>query len=209
MTDQSTASALQPRKTPKQKRAQDRRDLILATTADLIVEVGFDALNTRQIAAACEIGPSSLYQYFPNKHAIVTEIARTSEAMSRDYLQRDLAAVGQAGQWRQMIDRFVEETMASYINDPRAAAIYRALRADPALQQVDAELNEGYARAIAEMLKTAGATGGRGQLLVVGRLITAMTDAVINQAIDMDRQGGKALTAELKHALQRYLAPMF
>ena len=203
------AAQLEPRKTPKQKRAQDRRDLILATTADLIVDVGFDALNTRQIAAACGIGASSLYQYFPNKHAIVTEIAKRSEQMSGDYLKQELAEIGAAGDWQAMVNRFVDDTMDSYLNDPRSAAIYKAMRADPALQKVDMEINEGYAQTIADMLKIAGAEEDEQALLVVGRFVTAITDAVINQALEFEGGDGKALIAELKTALIRYLSPTF
>jgi AcrR family transcriptional regulator len=62
------------RKTPKQARAQATVDAILTATAELLVELGYDRTTTNAIArrAGCSIG--SLYQYFPNKEALLTAL---------------------------------------------------------------------------------------------------------------------------------------
>ncbi|HEY4058009.1 MAG TPA: TetR/AcrR family transcriptional regulator [Kofleriaceae bacterium] len=63
-----------PRKRPRQDRSKATVDAILAATAQVLVSKGFDGLTTNAVAeaAGCSIG--SLYQYFPNKEALVAAL---------------------------------------------------------------------------------------------------------------------------------------
>ena len=67
-------SQVEPRKTPKQLRAKQTVDRIIQAATDLIVDNGMDNLSTNKIAAAANVNISSIYQYFPNKEAIITAI---------------------------------------------------------------------------------------------------------------------------------------
>lgn len=62
------------RRPPRQERSQRRVDAILSATADLLVEVGYEALSTSAIAAHAGISVGSLYQFFPNKDAVLHEL---------------------------------------------------------------------------------------------------------------------------------------
>lgn len=59
------------RRSPRQERSQRRVDAIFDAAADLLVEVGFEALSTSAIAARAGISVGSLYQFFPNKEAVM------------------------------------------------------------------------------------------------------------------------------------------
>lgn len=59
------------RRVPKQARSQQRVDEILNTAADVFREVGYTAATTNEIAARCGIPIGSLYQFFPNKEAVL------------------------------------------------------------------------------------------------------------------------------------------
>jgi AcrR family transcriptional regulator len=63
-----------PRKRPRQDRAKATVDSILVATARVLVKLGFDGLNTNAVAAAAGVSIGSLYQYFPNKDAIVIAV---------------------------------------------------------------------------------------------------------------------------------------
>ena len=56
---------------PVQKRAQERRNLILGITAELLEEVGQDDLTTILVAKRAGVSVGTLYHYFPNKYAIM------------------------------------------------------------------------------------------------------------------------------------------
>lgn len=60
-----------PRRVPKQARSIRRYNHILDTAARLFEEKGVDQVSTNHIAAEAEVSIGSLYQFFPNKEAIL------------------------------------------------------------------------------------------------------------------------------------------
>jgi AcrR family transcriptional regulator len=60
-----------PRKRPRQARSKATVDTILEATARVLVKHGFDGLTTNGVAVAAGVSIGSLYQYFPNKEALV------------------------------------------------------------------------------------------------------------------------------------------
>jgi AcrR family transcriptional regulator len=60
-----------PRKRPRQARSRATIDAILEATARVLVKRGFDGLTTNAVAAAAGVSIGSVYQYFPNKEALV------------------------------------------------------------------------------------------------------------------------------------------
>lgn len=84
-----------PRKRPRQQRSKDTVDTILAATTRVLKQVGFDGLTTNAVAERAGVSIGSLYQYFPNKEALVLAlIDRHSEEMNAAILQ-ELARVAQ------------------------------------------------------------------------------------------------------------------
>jgi AcrR family transcriptional regulator len=76
-----------PRKRPRQDRAKATVDSILEATARVLVKQGFDGLTTNAVAAAAGVSIGSLYQYFPNKEALVSALLeRHMEDMSKSVL---------------------------------------------------------------------------------------------------------------------------
>jgi AcrR family transcriptional regulator len=63
--------ALNPRKAPRQKRAQATVKAILQATAQLLIELGYRKTSTNRIAERAGVSVGSLYQYFPNRESIV------------------------------------------------------------------------------------------------------------------------------------------
>lgn len=68
--------AFTPRKRPTQERAQATVDAILQATTYILVRSGWRGLTTNSIADRAGVNIASLYQYFPNKEAIVAELRR-------------------------------------------------------------------------------------------------------------------------------------
>ncbi|UWM51889.1 TetR/AcrR family transcriptional regulator [Streptomyces carpaticus] len=65
---------LQPRRKPRQVRAELTRDRILSAAAHVFAEYGYAAGTTNRIAERARVSIGSLYQYFPNKDAILAEL---------------------------------------------------------------------------------------------------------------------------------------
>ena len=62
---------LEVRRTPQQVRSQRRVEKILEAAAAVMSEVGFEAATTNAIAERAGVSIGSLYQFFPNKAAIL------------------------------------------------------------------------------------------------------------------------------------------
>lgn len=73
-------AVLTPRKTPRQSRSLATVDAVLEAAARILEERGPDGFNTNAIADRAGVGIGSVYQYFPNKHALVAALVRRSTA---------------------------------------------------------------------------------------------------------------------------------
>lgn len=69
---QSHASeALKPRKTPIQSRSRVTVDAIFEATIQVLLSDGLAALTTTRVAERAGVSVGTMYQYFPNKKALV------------------------------------------------------------------------------------------------------------------------------------------
>lgn len=59
------------RKTPRQARSRDMVERIIAAGRRVLVQHGYDAFSTNRVAETAGVSPGSLYQYFPDKAAIL------------------------------------------------------------------------------------------------------------------------------------------
>ncbi|MFC4640269.1 TetR/AcrR family transcriptional regulator [Deinococcus hohokamensis] len=68
--------AFPARKRPQQARSRQMVDRLLAAAAQVFVLEGFAAATTNRIAEVGGVSVGSLYQFFPNKHALLAELHR-------------------------------------------------------------------------------------------------------------------------------------
>ena len=59
------------RKTPRQQRSQATVGYIVDAARQLLYEEGAEAVTTRRVAERSGVAVGSLYQYFPNRDAIL------------------------------------------------------------------------------------------------------------------------------------------
>lgn len=63
------------RRHPQQARSQERVKQILNVAEQMFLEIGYESTTTRAIAARAEVSVGSLYQFFPDKEAILKALA--------------------------------------------------------------------------------------------------------------------------------------
>jgi AcrR family transcriptional regulator len=97
------------RRQPKQARSQERVHHILDVAEQLFIEFGYEQTTTRAIATRAAIPVGSLYQFFPDKDAIVRALA--NRYFEREYqifvqLHTELAEADIATYVERMINAF-------------------------------------------------------------------------------------------------------
>lgn len=79
------SSTLRPRKRPVQARSRATYDRIVETAARVLGEDGLSAMSMNRVATEAHVSPGTLYQYFPNRDALVLEVFdRTFEALGAE-----------------------------------------------------------------------------------------------------------------------------
>ena len=117
---------LRPRKQPVQRRSEETRDRILAAAARVFAARGYAGGTTNHIAAEAGLSVGSLYQYYPNKDALLAELMRAHVAEGTALIARRLAERSAAG---------APADLATDLRPFVHAAIDNH-RADPALHRV-------------------------------------------------------------------------
>jgi AcrR family transcriptional regulator len=111
---------LQPRKQPRQRRAVETRQRILEAAARIFADRGYAAGTTNRIAEAADLSVGSLYQYFPNKDAILAELVRRHVADGLTAVERLLAEPGPGPtDLRTRLDRLVGALIDLHAHQPR------------------------------------------------------------------------------------------
>jgi len=65
------------RRIPIQKRAREKYEAILRACAEVLREEGFERTTTARVAARAGVGKGVLYQYFPNREALVATLVES------------------------------------------------------------------------------------------------------------------------------------
>src|SRR5881227_4368044 len=103
------ASKTPLRRAPKQERGQRRIGRILQAAAEEFARVGFDAATTNSIARRARTSVGSLYQFFPNKEAILAALTehylREIRAVHAAVLSKEAAGLSIPQFFDQLIDR--------------------------------------------------------------------------------------------------------
>jgi AcrR family transcriptional regulator len=89
---QHAQAVLEPRKTPVQARSVASVDAILEATLQVLLQVGKERLTTTRVASRAGVSVGTLYQYFPNKSALLqaalkrhmVEVPRLSNVSARN-----------------------------------------------------------------------------------------------------------------------------
>lgn len=110
--------SLQPRKLGKQRRAVETRARILEAAAHVFAEHGYAAGTTNRVAERAAVSIGSLYQYFPNKDAMLVELVHRHLAEGTQRIGVLLAEGSLTDDLEEVVTRFVQATLDNHIERP-------------------------------------------------------------------------------------------
>lgn len=193
------------RRAPLQSRGQATFDHILDATAQLLDELGLEGVNTNTIAKAAGVNIATLYQYFPNKRAVLLALFQRQAERRLSTAQSLLAGIGRSSDWPARIDAFVDGMARLRAELPGTAALMQAMRVDPELREHNLRLGDAASAALAEELIVAGKLS-REDAKIVARCVLEVNATLID--VWQQAFGGRnaRLLGELKQLHSRYLA---
>jgi AcrR family transcriptional regulator len=109
---------IQPRKQPRQVRAELTRHRILTAAAHVFTDHGYAAGTTNRIAERAGISIGSLYQYFPNKDSILAELL-TRHLDNGSATAAKALAGALPGPIEDILRLFVRSAIESHLDDPQ------------------------------------------------------------------------------------------
>ncbi len=114
------------RRVPQQDRGQRRVDRLLDAAAELIAEVGVEAASTNAIAARAQTSVGSLYQFFPNREAVVQALAARYTAQFDELKSRTMAPEVTDLPLERMMRGIIEPIAAFCVANPAYRHVYAA-----------------------------------------------------------------------------------
>jgi AcrR family transcriptional regulator len=187
-----------PRKIPKQDRAWSTVEAIIEATTRIIEEDGLEGLTTNRAARLAGVSVGSLYQYFPNKEALVEEVR---SRFAERFQTRLLELVGRLGglDLRGAIREWVVTLVELHTESP---GVHNAVgRGAPA------DTHGAFATVVGGFLDARAEETRRPDRALAGRILIDASEALIhNTALrDPARLKDEGWVDEVCELLQRYL----
>jgi AcrR family transcriptional regulator len=211
MTHQSAKSAKSSgpnsplRRAPVQERSAARVQRMLDACAEIVEELGYEGLTTTLLAERAGVAIGSVYQFFPDKRAVVQALTQRNLDIYLSKLSTKLAD-GTFSHWREIVDAAIDE----YIEMHRSAPGFRVLHfgdvVDRHLLAADRDNDGVIARALGQVVVD-HADVEPGPLLDLAMLIAVtIGDALIKLAFRQDPDGDPQILAQSKLVIRDYLA---
>ena len=141
-----------PRKRPRQNRSKETVETILTATARILVKLGFDGLTTNAVAEQAGVSIGSLYQYFPNKQALVAALIERRLDEKNAQTHAELARVARLP-FPEAVRLMIRMTVENYAAAPELSRVL--IEQVPRVGRMAriAELHQGTLRLVAALLE--------------------------------------------------------
>ena len=159
------------------------------------------------IVARSGVPFGSLYQYFPDKGAIIRMLAERYNAEGRDCITAELANVRDMAGLREAFDRLIDIYYARFLAEPAMRDIWSGTQADKALRDIDLADSRANGAALAEVLRRLRPAADLAELATSAFLLIHLGEATMRLAISVERAEGDALVAAFKQMMLRELCP--
>jgi AcrR family transcriptional regulator len=151
---QRSSAVLEPRKSPVQARSAASVDAILEATIQVLLQAGKERLTTTKVALRAGVSVGTLYQYFPNKSALLKaalkrhmdEVAEAIELVCQEQRGHSL---------EQMATALITAFLHAKMRDAKASVALYAVSSDVDGLKIAQEMGIKANHAVVGMLKTA------------------------------------------------------
>jgi AcrR family transcriptional regulator len=149
-----SAVLLEPRKSPVQARSAASVDAILEATIQVLLSVGKERLTTTRVASRAGVSVGTLYQYFPNKSALLQAALKRHLTQVTDAVE--LACKEQKGRTlEQMVTALVATFLDAKMKDAKTSVALYSVSSDVDGARIVQQMGVRTNKAIVLMLASA------------------------------------------------------
>ncbi|MGA6162853.1 TetR family transcriptional regulator [Amycolatopsis magusensis] len=192
------------RRQPVQQRSAKRVEQMLDAGAALIDEIGYESLTTTLIAKRAGVAVGSLYQFFPDKRAVV-------QALTQRNLDRFMAAIGERlsgvahSHWWDVVDSILDIYLDMHRNVPGFSKVHFGDVVDRQLLDESRDNNRVIADALTELLSDY-LDVPQERLWFAIAIANEAADSLLKLAFHRDPNGDAEVVEETKYLIKTYLA---
>ncbi|GKQ38815.1 TetR/AcrR family transcriptional regulator [Streptomyces sp. A012304] len=195
------------RRTPRQARSRARLALVLAAAERVLVDEGVEALTTTRVAAEAGVSVGSLYQYLPDRDALIDALAagyftRLEAAMD------DLVRAAAAERWEDPVGVLVDAFAAIYRTEHGFRALWFGSGLTESTRAADREHKLRMADGVRRVLLALDAADAADDEALARSCHAAVlaADALAQEAFRRAPEGDGEMLQEAKVMLRAYLA---
>lgn len=150
----SSAAVLKPRKSPVQARSSASVEAILDATLQVLLKIGKERLTTTRVAMRAGVSVGTLYQYFPNKSALLRAALRRHLEHMRDAMREVIPRL-EGAPLEEMMSTVATAFLAAKMREPKTGMALYAVSGDVDGFGVVREIGDELQTMVVALLKTA------------------------------------------------------
>lgn len=194
------------RRAPTQRRSRERVERILSAASALIARKGSDQLKMSDVAELAGISIGSLYQYFPDKSAIIRTLAERYNAAGRVCVEEALAGVRDLDDLCQAFSRLVDEYYAMFLAEPVMRDIWSGTQADKQLAAIELAESRRLGALLSDVVSRVRPDVDPAEFAATAFLVMHLGEAMMRLAISLDRAEGDAVVSAYKRMALREIS---
>ncbi|MFF5189123.1 TetR family transcriptional regulator [Streptomyces sp. NPDC000345] len=193
------------RRTPRQARSKARLALVLRAAERILVEEGVEALTTTRVAAEAQVSVGSLYQYLPDRGAIIDALAAGYFARLEGVMD-DLVRAAAEERWKDPVGVLIDAYAGIYRTEHGFRALWFGSGLTEQTRAADREHKRRMADGIRRVLLALDVVRDGEDLARSCHAAVLAADALAQEAFRRDADGDARLLGEAKVMLRGYLA---
>ena len=201
------------RRRPRQSRGQRRVDLLLDAAAEVIAEQGLQAATAEAIAQRAHTAKGSLYQFFPNRDAVVAALALRYADEMRAVHERAFATDPRGLSLERLIDRIVRPLAVFHDQHPAFRRVFATIDAPPdstgsAPLRLRAQLFDSFVDRLDLLFLARNPALGTRERRRAAMICASIGQALLARRARATASEKKPILDELRRVLVAYLTPL-
>lgn len=197
------------RREPRQERSQRRVATIIEAAGVLLEEVGYMALTTNAIAARAGTSIGSLYQFFPNKEAVVAELVTRFRRQLGEVFSTTLSVEMARESVTKLVDVTVDSIEGLRDREPGFGSVFSFRRMGEGVDDQRLRMEHDVIAPLSELLAKAYPEVSEARRERCMCVVAETTKVLMGKVANESLENKEWMREELKRMLGLYLASHF